>query len=127
MKPTLENFKNFALNNPFWITIEYCEKLVKTLNIEAEELGSLLTEMHGTFYCPDDNMASKFDFNGEDELTEDIKELIGDYHIEKGISYDKAWDSVSKLFHCVAISYDNGFYGSQDFIFVDIAQVQKLI
>lgn len=127
MEFTLSNFKTFALNNTFHKTIEYCEQLVEALNIEPDELGSLLSEMHGSFYCPDSNIARKFDFNGECELKKDIKELVGDDYLEHNLSYNKAFDLISEQLHGVASSYDNGFYGSQDIIFVDIAQVEKLI
>lgn len=49
MKITLENFKNFALNNPLNKTVDYCEQLVEKQGIESVELGPLLCEMHGTF------------------------------------------------------------------------------
>lgn len=127
MKITLENFKNFALNNPLNKTVDYCEQLVEKQGIESVELGPLLCEMHGTFYCPDEKIARKFDFNGEVELTEDIKEIVGDDYLERGLSYDKAFDLVSEQFHGVATFYDNGFYGSDDIIFVDTTKIHRLV
>lgn len=122
----MNSFKDFALNNNFEEIVTFCEQLVTKMSINPDELGPLLTEQHGTFYCPDTHIAKKFDFNSEDELKADIDELIGNDYLDRGLTYNKAYDLAAEQLHGLAQSFDNGFH-SGDFIFVDLSEVAKNI
>lgn len=119
---TVDNFKEFAINNSFEETVEYCQSLAAKLNIDESSLGEQITNKNGiTFYCPDSDIAFRFGMLNEDDLAVDIKELIDDCYSDNYVElfgkYDKAYAFVAHYVQEKGESLSS-FYES-DFMFLD--------
>lgn len=108
----MENFKEFVLENTLEAVAAYCEKLAKELGCAESEIGMKAIDAVGTFYCPDEALAARFNFLNEDSLSADCAEIA----VAAGRKTGEVIDVLHQEFS--QSRFNDGFYGGQ-IIFVD--------